>query len=66
MKVADLTVEELRELISTVVHEELRVLMADPDKDLELTDEIQTRLQSSLASSDRISFEEVQTRLQLA
>jgi hypothetical protein len=66
MKVADLTVEELRELISNVVHEELRVLMADPDKDLELTDEIQTRLQSSLTSSDRISFEEVQRRLQLS
>jgi hypothetical protein len=66
MKVADLTVEEFRELISNVVHEELRVLMADPDKDLELTDEIQTRLQSSLASSDRISFEEVQTRLQIS
>jgi hypothetical protein len=66
MKVADLTVEEFRELISNVVHEELRVLMADPDKDLELTDEIQTRLQSSLTSSDRISFEEVQRRLQLS
>lgn len=66
MKVVDLTVDELKTLIRNVVHEELRDLMIDPDKGLELTDEIQTRLQASLASSDRISFQDVQRRPHLA
>jgi hypothetical protein len=63
MKVADLTVEELQTLIRQVVHEELQNLIADPDKGHELTDEIQARLQASLASSERIPFEEVKQRL---
>jgi hypothetical protein len=63
MKVADLTVEELQTLIRQVVHEELQNLIADPDKGLELTDEIQARIQVSLASSERIPFEEVKRRL---
>ena len=66
MKVADLTVDELQALIRKVVHEELQDIIADPDKGLELTDEIQARLQSSLSSSDRIPFEEVKNRLNLA
>ena len=56
MKVADLTVDELQALIRKVVHEELQDIIADPDKGLELTGEIQARLQSSLGSSDRIPF----------
>ncbi|MGH8479116.1 MAG: hypothetical protein ACREXK_05960 [Gammaproteobacteria bacterium] len=66
MRVADLTVEELQTLIRKVVHEELQDIFADPDKGLELTDEIQARLQASLASSDRIRFEEVKGKLNLA
>ena len=66
MKVADFTVDELQALIRKVVHEELQDIIADPDKGLELTGEIQARLQSSLGSSDRIQFEEVKSRLNLA
>ena len=66
MKVADLTVDELQALIRKVVHEELQDIIADPDKGLELTDEIQQRLQSSLGSSEQIPFEEVKCRLELA
>lgn len=66
MKVADLTVDELQALIRKVVHEELQEIVADPDKGLALTDEIQARLQSSLAASERIPFEEVKRRLSLA
>ncbi len=66
MKVADLTVDELQTLIRKVVHEELQDIITDPDTDLELTDEINTRLQSSLNSTDRIPFEEVKNRLKLA
>jgi len=66
MKVADLTVDELQALIRKVVHEELQEIVADPDKGLALTDEIQARLQSPLAASERIPFEEVKRRLSLA
>lgn len=66
MKVADLTVEELRALIRQVVHEELQNIVVDPDQGLELGDEVKARLQASLASSERIPFEEVKTRLNLA
>ena len=66
MKVADLTVDELQALIRKVVHEELQEIVADPDKGLALTDEIQARLQSSLAASERIPFEEVKRRVSLA
>lgn len=66
MKVADLTVDELQVLIRKVVHEELQDIITDPDKGLELTDEIQARLQLSLASADRIPFEEIKDRLNLA
>lgn len=66
MKVADLTVEELQALIRQVVHEELQDVIADPDKGLELTSEIEARLRSSLDSSERIQFEDVKSRLNLA
>jgi|HubBroStandDraft_6_1064221.scaffolds.fasta_scaffold617831_1 hypothetical protein len=66
MKVADLTVEELQALVRKVVQEELQEIIADPDKGLELTAEIQARLRSSLDSSERIPFEDVKSRLNLA
>ncbi len=66
MKAADLTVEELQVMIRKVVHEELLSIMADPDKDLVITDEIKARLQLSLDSTDRISLQEVKDRLKLA
>lgn len=66
MKVADLTVEELQALIRQVVHEELQDLLADPDKGLELTDEIRTRLRLSMDSSERMPLEDVKNRLNLA
>ena len=66
MKAADLTVDELQALIRKIVHEELLGIIADPDKGLALTDEIQARLQSSLATSERIPFEEVKRKLGLA
>ena len=65
MKVSDLTVEELRTLIKNTLHEELHDLLADPDTGLELRQEIEARLASSLTSTERISFDEVQRRLNL-
>ena len=65
VRVADLTIEELRALIKEAVQEELRELWSDPDKGLELRPELEERLQSSLASKERISFDEVQKKLHL-
>lgn len=65
MKVADLTPEELRILIGDVVEEKLKELLVDPDYGLELKDEIEVRLKASLASKERISFEEVKKRIGL-
>ena len=42
-KVSQMTVDELREMIGTVVEEKLQILFADED-DLELTDELKARL----------------------
>jgi hypothetical protein len=50
--VADLTVEELRDLIREVVAEAIADLFADPDSGLELHEEFQHALRGSLQSSD--------------
>lgn len=66
MKAANLTVDELQAMIRKVVQEELQNIMIDPDRHLEITDEIKARLELSLGSSDRISLQEVKERLKLA
>ena len=43
VKVAQMTVDELREMIGAVVEEKLRALI-DEEDDLEFTDELQERL----------------------
>ena len=63
MKVADLTVEELRNLVKQAVQDELRQMFADPNG-LALSSEIEDRLEASLASQERISLEEARKRLQ--
>jgi len=69
MKVAELTVEELRALIEDTVDARLEELMGDPDDGLELREEFEERLRSSLAAAERgekrVSMEEVARRLGL-
>jgi len=43
-KVSQMTVDELREVIGSVVEEKLQALFADDEDDLELTDELRERL----------------------
>ncbi len=66
MKAADLTVEELKGLIREIIHEELRDLLEDPDRGRELRPELEERLRASLASTERIPFEEVKRRHNLS
>lgn len=49
--VADLTVDELRNLIKEVVTQTILELFDDPDEGLELHAEIQERLRRSLAAT---------------
>ncbi len=65
MKVIDLTTEELKKVIRDAVDEKLEELFFDPDNGLELRDEIEQRLNASLASKERVPFEEVKKRLGL-
>ena len=58
MKVGDLSEEELKALISEVIEEKFRELF-DPDFGLELKEDFIKDLNESLASKERIPFEEV-------
>lgn len=62
MKVSDLTIDEFKKLIGEAVDEKFREFLFDPDDGLELRDEVEQRLKASLASRERISFEEVKKR----
>lgn len=57
MKAADLTREELRALISEVIEEKFREYF-DPDHGLELREDFIQTLESSMASKQRIPFED--------
>ena len=65
MKVSDLTVQQLQELIRDSVEDALGDLL-DPDRGLELTDEWRERLQRAAERNDRgIPIEEAAKRLGL-
>jgi len=64
MKVSDLTTEELKELIGQVVEEKLKELV-DPDYGLELREEFIQALEDSIASKERIPFDDVKKKLGL-
>jgi hypothetical protein len=65
--VVDLTVDELRKLIREVVAQTILELLSDPDEGLELREDIEIRLGSSLASiqagGETIPAHEVAARL---
>ncbi|CAN5296470.1 hypothetical protein BH20ACI1_BH20ACI1_05100 [soil metagenome] len=68
-KVSEMTVDELREVIGTVVEEKLRDLF-DGEDNLELTDELQKRLlrqKKEVENGERgEAFEDVAARLGLS
>jgi hypothetical protein len=65
MKVADLTIDELKKLIREALDEQFKEILFDPDNGLELKDEIEQRLRASLASKKRIPLNKVKERLRL-
>lgn len=64
MKVADLSKEEFKELLNEAIEEKLRELI-DPDYGLELREGFIQKLEASIASKERVSFEDVKKRLGL-
>lgn len=52
-KVADLTVDELKQLIATTVWETLQDFLGDPDKGLELQDWVKERLRRNIEALEQ-------------
>lgn len=65
MKLSDLTLDELKELVKGLVDDRLRDLVGDPDLGLPLGEAIRTRLKNSLASQTRVTGDEVAEQLGL-
>lgn len=65
MKISGLTLDELKELVKGIVDDRLRELLGDPDLGMDLGEAARTRLKTSLASSARITGEEVAEKLGL-
>ncbi len=65
MKLSDLTLEELKALVKSIVDDRLRELLGDPELGMELGEAIRARLKESLASSARLTGEDVAEKLGL-
>lgn len=65
MKFSDLTPDELRELVRGLVDDRLRELLGDPDLGMELGEAVRARLKQSLASTERITGDDVAEKLGL-
>ncbi|TAJ09987.1 MAG: hypothetical protein EPO61_04550 [Nitrospirae bacterium] len=65
MNLSDLTPEQLRELVSGIVDDRLRDLLGDPDLGLTLGEAARIRLKGSLASTTRLTGEDVAEKLGL-
>ena len=69
MKISDMTIEELKDLISQAVEAKLQEALGDPDWGLELRDDMKERLSHSLEAVEKgeggISLEEAISKLDL-
>ena len=65
MDLAQLTPNQLKELVRGLVDDRLRELLGDPDLGLQLSTTLQTQLKESLTSAERISGEEIAEKLGL-
>ncbi|TSA02467.1 MAG: hypothetical protein D4R81_04760 [Nitrospiraceae bacterium] len=65
MKISDMTPDELKELVKGIVDDRLRELLGDPDLGMELGEAARARLKASLASTERLTGDEVAEKLGL-
>ena len=67
LSVADLTIDEFKNLIKEVVAQTILEILGDPDEGLELREEIEERLRHSLSvRSETTSAQEIADKLGLA
>ncbi len=62
---ADLTLTDLTALVQALVDDRLRMLLGDPDLGAPLGEAVRERLKQSLASSARVTGEEIADKLGL-
>ena len=65
MNLADLSQEQLTKLVTALVDERLCELLGDPDLGLPLDETVRARLKESLASSERLTGDEIAEQLDL-
>jgi len=65
MDLSQLSSEQLKELVRGLVDDRLRELVGDPDLGLTLGEALRARLKESLASTERVSGDEVADKLGL-
>ena len=65
MKLADLSQKDFKTLVNGIVDDRLCELLGDPDLGLPLDETIRARLKESLASSERVTGDEIAESLGL-
>ena len=65
MKLSDLSMKEFKELVNGMVDDRLCELLGDPDLGLPLDEQVRARLKQSLASSERVTGDEIAESLGL-
>lgn len=63
MKVSEISVEELKQLIAQIVEQKLEELLGDPDSGMQLRDEVKERLRRTSDVKRGIPASEVARRL---
>ena len=63
MKLSDMSQKEFKELVNGIVDDRLCELLGDPDLGLPLDETVRARLKESLASSERMTGDEIAEKL---
>ena len=65
MNLSDLSLKDFKELVNGMVDDRLCELLGDPDLGLPLDETIRARLKQSLASSERVTGDDIAEKLGL-
>lgn len=63
--ISNLSLAELKNLVESIVDDRLRVLLGDPDLGAPIGESVRERLKQSLASTERMTGDEVADKLGL-
>ncbi|MCH8039629.1 MAG: hypothetical protein IH977_04700 [Nitrospinae bacterium] len=65
MNLSDLSLKDFKELVNGIVDDRLCELLGDPDLGLPLDETVRARLKQSLASSERVTGDDIAEKLGL-